>query len=1553
MRRLLYIICFLFVTIQAKAQLPQLDLSMNPQLILVQEGTQTLSVTFRSSVPLNISQAIIQLNQFFEAQGCNWLRVVSMRYPGSNQDGIIIIQLDTNPITNSRECIIPSTQTGDYLKIRQINAASYPQVFTVGGYSMTYPGKMCHITLSGSEEGVTYQLYAGSTLVQTLTGTGNALVFSVSNYTGTFTVKGIKNQVSCNMSGNYTTTMYPLLLGKLICSNGSYTIPKDGGSVSIPFRIDANYQQGISELMEIVYSCMAGESSTWPQEFVIDFRDMQSLSGNLIITAGPNCTSTPLQATFITNIQNNISFKIEQPQGGSLKAFNLSGGGEVAEGSTGTVALSGRQQFVTYNLFLNDVQVSKYINSNNCFIGLTDYGNYKVKAIYGGQEVWMNGEIGIWPKITRSTVGGGGTLTNNNPVPVTLPTSQDILNYRLLKNGVVVNEFSGTGQAISFNVMEPGTYTISAGLQDYYVAMNGSATVTQGSSSAIYFTETVSYAAEKLYLDPTPESSSSVRSVNNVVYTDGFGRKLQEIAIKATPDGMADIITPYVYGVLGRTEREYLPYARTGNQGGYHSDLTNGNNWSIYGSEDKNYAYTVTEYDNSPLDRPVKQTGPGEAWHVSDKSVTIAYALNGANEVRLYRVSDSGMLVQDGWYSAGTLSKTTTTDEDANSVQTFTDNQDRVLLTVATDGSNLVETYSVYDDRGQLRYVLSPEASNRMAVTIDEAVLEQYAYSYDYDLRGRMISKKLPGCEPMLMAYDKKDRMVMSQDGKQRAESANKWSYSIYDRKNRVVETGEVELSVATSHADLQAAASTSSDYLPVGDRTALQYTLYDTYAPNANVPVHAFTASAGYSSDYHNLIVGMATSVNTRVLGSETWLTTTTYYDKKGQVIQTVSDNIQGGISRMDMKYDFVGNLLSQRECHIHSGRTDVLETVNTYDDRGRLLTSSTTLNGGDPADISYAYGNLGRLTSKTMGSTTETMGYNIRGWLAGKSVRQTNNPAARPFTMHLRYNDPRNGATARWNGNISEWTWRHDMMSLTQIYCLEYDPLNRLTGTNQRRFNGSSWEDISTGYHEKGITYDLNGNILTMQRTADRRLVDDLSYNYTGNQLTELSEAVRTAAANDVYAPGAETVGTYAYDANGNMVNDSRKNLNFSYNSLNLVDEVAEGTQRRAKYTWLANGGKLRVRDADGYGFDYLGSLTYTSGSDGFKLETANFGGGVIRTGDGSGNTESQEINYFLTDHLGSVRVIVDADGVVRGRNDYYAFGAKHANPDYAQSDNRYDYNGKEEQTTGSLGYLDYGARMYDSALGRWFNVDPLAEKSRRQSSYHYASNNPVNRVDPDGKRDRPFNKTIHQGITVIPAYSATPAWTVNTMGNMVLLSGRENAYNCHSYAWFYSVGDPKHPNNRGSVIMGMPLWVNDPSYRILYSENIRQLTDDDYNFSGDKVVYYIDNNDNGIYDEEDEIVHSAIVHDVDSDGYTISVIGKMGQGYMSINHPATPGYYDSFKKQKTKRAYFREETNRNYKFTEEQLNMMYKTLEEGHKAMIEAKIAYQQWLMEQRGN
>ena len=176
-----------------------------------------------------------------------------------------------------------------------------------------------------------------------------------------------------------------------------------------------------------------------------------------------------------------------------------------------------------------------------------------------------------------------------------------------------------------------------------------------------------------------------------------------------------------------------------------------------------------------------------------------------------------------------------------------------------------------------------------------------------------------------------------------------------------------------------------------------------------------------------------------------------------------------------------------------------------------------------------------------------------------------------------------------------------------------------------------------------------------------------------------------------------------------------------------------MVSGTLGAVTYSFNADGTKVAVEDNSGNGYQYMGSLIYAKSGNTLTLESARFAHGYIAPQD-------SQVYYHTTDHLGSVRTITNIQGSVVERNGYYPFGSETAlGSSYPKLlDNRMKFNGKEVQTIGNLGLLDYGARMYDPKLARWLVQDPLGEEMYSLTPYRFSLNNPISVIDFMGLSD-----------------------------------------------------------------------------------------------------------------------------------------------------------------------------------------------------------------------
>lgn len=821
---------------------------------------------------------------------------------------------------------------------------------------------------------------------------------------------------------------------------------------------------------------------------------------------------------------------------------------------------------------------------------------------------------------------------------------------------------------------------------------------------------------------PVFAEDDAVANMATISYCDALGRPEQVIDVNGSPEGN-DMVQPVVYDAFGRDDAiTYLPYEASGPAGSYRTDWR-GETDAFYGtlfygsSALQAMPRTDRRYEVSGLDRVRSEQGPGDEFRTEGRAKTYLYDTNAENELLWFEYG-SGVLYK-GNYPARRLYKTRVEDEDRHVTEEFKNYAGNVILQrmYLTENTS-ADTYYVYDELDRLVCVLPPLAVGNLDAAPDSRLpddfLAEYAYTYTYDGRDNIASKRIPGGVAETYAYNGSNQPVWKTHSY--AGGTENTLYE-YDGLNRIV--CEIHTVVKPNPIPEGPVA------VDVVDTMAVYR--YDTYP---QLSWAAFAPVSGVATGYDARVKGLKTYEKLRILDfsrEQAWtydrsaapcVERVFYYDDKGRTLQVVERRGEGAVNRYTTRYDWLGNVLVSYETHADASNPEAgvsIRSENSYDHRNRLMTTVTSVNGQEYVTSVQQYNRLGqpakRIYSGGSVSLSDTTEYNIRGWIT--------RIAGDEFDIGLAYAGPVY-ASASYTGNISEISWLHRGES-RHTYAFDYDELSRLTNTDH--YAGSVKSDTFT---EKNIGYDPAGNILALERHALADETTRLTYCYAGNRLTALDEvSTRTDGGTLRVSHG------YRYDELGNMTRDGRNNLDLQYNFLNLIVRACDTLGNPvASYAYDWSGTKWSVRGADGEtGLDYAGSLVYDVRNGRRRVESIAFPGGRLVAANGG-----FEPRFFLTDHLGSVRAVIDGGGNVDERNDYFPFGQRWNAG--VLSENRYRYNGKEEQEFVNMPYVDYGARMYDPQLGRWFNADPLAEKYHAVSPYAYCDSNPVVRIDPDGE-------------------------------------------------------------------------------------------------------------------------------------------------------------------------------------------------------------------------
>ena len=603
-----------------------------------------------------------------------------------------------------------------------------------------------------------------------------------------------------------------------------------------------------------------------------------------------------------------------------------------------------------------------------------------------------------------------------------------------------------------------------------------------------------------------------------------------------------------------------------------------------------------------------------------------------------------------------------------------------------------------------------------------------FTTQYEYDARGRCTKKKLPGTDFVEYTYNDADQLVYSQDGNQRAQATKKWTYYLYDKFGRLTEQGECTNKGATSS--------------PV----VYIHNYYDGYG---------FINGTGFTDSNYKLTEaqkaygkGYQTGSVISIFGDSKKIYLMYQYDIQGRVVKTVQNNLLDGLDVTETTYTFSSNpqTVVHKNTYKENGtQKSITETYTyTYDYADRISKVEHTLNDTKVVLSENTYNKLGQLVNRSLhGASADIMGYayNIRSWLT--RIESPN------LILKLNYGYSAGG------GNIASMFWKSGEEG-RQKYTFTYDGLGRMLNADhlilgQQDEDDDDWGvttglmSIQTGrqieetplarenaFTERVTEYDKNGNILKLVRYGQTGansygVIDNLTMKLTGNQLNRVDDASTASA----YGGGFEFKDAvkqdneYAYDANGNLTQDLNKGIeDIQYNCLNLPRLVKFKDQSTITYTYAADGTKLRVEHKIGNSTTrttYCSNVIYEDG-------TAK----CLLTEEGYVSLDDREYHYYLKDHQGNNRVLVNKNGGVEEINHYYPFGGIFASEENVQP---YKYNGKELDTKKGLNWYDYGARMYDAALGRFTTTDRFAEKYYSMSSYQYGGNNPVGNIDVNG--------------------------------------------------------------------------------------------------------------------------------------------------------------------------------------------------------------------------
>lgn len=834
----------------------------------------------------------------------------------------------------------------------------------------------------------------------------------------------------------------------------------------------------------------------------------------------------------------------------------------------------------------------------------------------------------------------------------------------------------------------------------------GATQVPTGTLGILNYVRTYTATTEGLTDPNSLKTASGSQVQSQTQYLDGLGRLIQTVRKQASPNA-EDIVQPVQYDALGREVKTYLPYtsANTILTASHQGD---GNFFYPNALQEQQYfylnapnmphsgfPYSQKTFEASPLNRVLAEAAPGQSWAGSLQSaqprqVTIAERTNTVNDyIRRFIVpsNNSYNVVGNGYYPPGKLHVTEIRDENNNLTIEYKNQEGRVILKkVHRSQSASMQTYYLYDELGNLRFVIPPKGVDQLGGEWSfGAGAWQYMFQYDYDQKQRLVIKKVPDAGEVHLVYDKLDRVILTQEENQRADQ--KWSFTKYDSFGRTIMTGIISDGRDRTSFQDEADQATVRFEMPINGGVH-NYT--NDALPQLNVEHEAFTVTyydnydfdldhsddIEYTKDDEQFFVTYPTPfyrINGQVTATKIWvedlgnyLWTYAFYDDKYQPIQTIKQH-QFGYDRTTTAFDFTGKPTRVHFTHTNdsNGSQDFYKELDYYyDNAGRLIAIYHGMNGKPKQDVSsQVYTPTGdKVKTKYLSDQEINYKYNIRGWLTGiNDIGDVNNNKL--FALQVSYDQ--GFQQGQYNGNIAGMKWQNYQDGIIRAYGYQYDAANRLLQADYRSgAPDANWHlpaatsNVDGDYSLWGMNYDQNGNIHSLNRKGvitkedpnsgtvlTYGAIDQLGYFYNGNQLKSVDDLVSATTATKSFQDNGQLYCTtqqqeYEYDMNGNLTVDINKGITgIVYNHLNLPTDIEFGDpDNKIHFTYDGVGTKLR-KEVIKHGsiektIDYVGDAAYEDGNISY---TGMPEGRVVF------NHQSSiwEYEFHLKDHLGNLRL------------------------------------------------------------------------------------------------------------------------------------------------------------------------------------------------------------------------------------------------------------------------------------------------------------------------